>query len=68
MKDRPGHDRRYAIDSTKIESELDWRPTIPFEEGLRDTVRWYAEHDEWVRNIRSREYLNYYEKQYGNLA
>jgi dTDP-glucose 4,6-dehydratase len=68
VKDRPGHDRRYAIDSTKIESELDWRPTIPFEEGLRDTVRWYAEHDEWVRNIRSREYLNYYEKQYGNLA
>jgi dTDP-glucose 4,6-dehydratase len=65
VKDRPGHDRRYAIDSSKIERELGWRPTVPFEQGLRDTVRWYVDHADWVAGVRSKEYLTYYEKQYG---
>jgi dTDP-glucose 4,6-dehydratase len=65
VKDRPGHDRRYAIDSSKIEKELDWRPQIPFEQGLRDTIRWYTENKEWVASVRDGEYLKYYEKQYG---
>jgi dTDP-glucose 4,6-dehydratase len=65
VKDRPGHDRRYAIDCTKIERELGWRPSIPFEQGLRDTVRWYREHEDWVAQIRTGEYLTYYERQYG---
>jgi dTDP-glucose 4,6-dehydratase len=65
VKDRPGHDRRYAIDSTKIQQELGWHPAIPFDEGLRDTVRWYEEHSEWVASIRTGQYLQYYEKQYG---
>jgi dTDP-glucose 4,6-dehydratase len=65
VKDRPGHDRRYAIDCTKIEQELGWRPRIAFEEGLRETVRWYREHADWVAAIRTGEYLKYYERQYG---
>jgi dTDP-glucose 4,6-dehydratase len=65
VKDRPGHDRRYAIDCSKIERELGWRPQVPFAEGLRDTVRWYKEHGDWVANIRTGEYLKYYQKQYG---
>jgi dTDP-glucose 4,6-dehydratase len=68
VKDRPGHDRRYAIDCTKMERELGWRPRIAFEQGLRDTVRWYREHSDWVAGIRTGEYLRYYEKQYGRLA
>jgi dTDP-glucose 4,6-dehydratase len=65
VKDRPGHDRRYAIDCSKIERTLGWRPAIPFEEGLRETVRWYREHADWIANIRTGEYLKYYQKQYG---
>jgi dTDP-glucose 4,6-dehydratase len=65
VKDRLGHDRRYAIDCSKIERELGWRPTIPFDEGLRDTVRWYKEHTKWVANIRNGEYRHYYARQYG---
>jgi dTDP-glucose 4,6-dehydratase len=65
VKDRPGHDRRYAINCNKIERELDWRPTISFEDGLRETVRWYREHPDWIANIRTGEYLKYYQKQYG---
>jgi dTDP-glucose 4,6-dehydratase len=65
VKDRPGHDRRYAIDCTKIERELGWRPAVPFAEGLRETVQWYLEHPQWVASIRSGEYLKYYQKQYG---
>ncbi|MCS6850195.1 MAG: dTDP-glucose 4,6-dehydratase [Gemmataceae bacterium] len=68
VKDRPGHDRRYAIDCSKIERELGWRPRIPFIEGLRETVQWYIDHPEWVASIRTGEYLRYYEKQYGRLA
>jgi dTDP-glucose 4,6-dehydratase len=66
VKDRPGHDRRYAIDCSKIERTLGWRPAIAFEEGLRETVRWYREHADWVANIRTGEYLKYYRKQYGS--
>jgi dTDP-glucose 4,6-dehydratase len=64
IKDRPGHDRRYAIDCTKIERELGWHPCVPFEEGLRATARWYEQRAEWVANIRSGAYLKYYEQQY----
>jgi dTDP-glucose 4,6-dehydratase len=66
VQDRPGHDRRYAIDCTKAERELGWAPQVPFERGLRDTVRWYQENAAWVAAVRSGEYLKYYEKQYGN--
>jgi dTDP-glucose 4,6-dehydratase len=65
VKDRPGHDRRYAIDCRKIEHELGWRPAVSFEQGLRDTVQWYRDHADWVAAIRTGEYLKYYEKQYG---
>jgi dTDP-glucose 4,6-dehydratase len=65
VKDRPGHDRRYAIDCSKIERELAWRPTIGFDQGLRDTVKWYEQHSDWVANIRTGAYLKYYEKHYG---
>jgi dTDP-glucose 4,6-dehydratase len=65
VKDRPGHDRRYAIDCSKIERELGWRPCIPFAQGLHDTIRWYRDHTDWVANIRTGDYLKYYEKQYG---
>ena len=66
VKDRPGHDRRYAIDCGKSEHELGWRPTVPFDQGLRDTVAWYQANGAWVAAIRTGEYLKYYEKQYGN--
>jgi len=68
VKDRPGHDRRYAIDCTKIERELGWRPTVDFATGLRETVQWYVEHADWVASIRSGDYVKYYERQYGRLA
>jgi dTDP-glucose 4,6-dehydratase len=62
VKDRPGHDRRYAIDCTKIERELGWRPQISFEDGLRETVAWYRKNDKWVADIRSGEYLKHSEQ------
>jgi dTDP-glucose 4,6-dehydratase len=65
VKDRPGHDRRYAIDCRKIERELGWRPQVSFAQGLRETVRWYLEHMDWVSAIRNGEYLKYYQRQYG---
>lgn len=57
VKDRPGHDRRYAIDPTKMEQELGWRPAISFEQGLRETVEWYRANFDWVKRVRSGEYL-----------
>ncbi|MGF1579001.1 MAG: dTDP-glucose 4,6-dehydratase [Gemmataceae bacterium] len=66
VKDRPGHDRRYAIDCRKIEEELGWSPVVQFEDGLRETIEWYETHQDWVSNIRSGEYRSYYEKQYGS--
>jgi dTDP-glucose 4,6-dehydratase len=68
VKDRLGHDRRYAIDCSKIKGELGWRPGIKFEDGLRDTIEWYKDHMPWVATIKSGEYRKYYEKQYGKLA
>jgi dTDP-glucose 4,6-dehydratase len=65
VKDRPGHDRRYAIDCGKIERELGWQPTITFAEGLRQTVQWYRNNGAWLAGIRNGEYLKYYERQYG---
>ncbi len=65
VKDRPAHDRRYAIESGKIRRELGWRPRIDFESGLRATVRWYVEHEPWWRAIKSGAYRQYYERQYG---
>ncbi len=66
VKDRPGHDRRYAIDAGKIERELGWRPETKFEEGLRLTIRWYVENDAWLQKVTSGEYRRYYERMYGN--
>jgi dTDP-glucose 4,6-dehydratase len=64
VKDRPGHDRRYAIDCTKMDRELDWRPQIGFEQGLGETIAWYKNNSAWVAQVRSGEYLRYCEKQY----
>jgi dTDP-glucose 4,6-dehydratase len=68
VQDRPGHDRRYAIDCAKAERELGWRAQTTFEEGLRETVRWYQDNAAWVAQVRSGEYLKYYERQYGRRA
>jgi dTDP-glucose 4,6-dehydratase len=65
VQDRPGHDRRYAIDCSKIERELGWRPKVSFEEGLRQTAAWYRDHSDWVAGVRTGAYLKYYEAQYG---
>lgn len=65
VTDRPGHDRRYAIDATKIEKELGWKPAETFETGIRKTVQWYLDHQGWVRNVTSGAYQNWVGKQYG---
>ncbi len=64
VKDRPGHDRRYAIDFTKAKIELGWEPTIVFEQGLKDMVEWYLSHREWLDNCKSGAYREYYTRQY----
>jgi dTDP-glucose 4,6-dehydratase len=64
VKDRPGHDRRYAIDAHKIERELGWKPTESFDSGIRKTVQWYLDHQEWVRDVQSGEYLKWVEQNY----
>ena len=65
VTDRAGHDLRYAIDSSKLQNELGWTPSLTFEEGLEKTVDWYLANEEWVKNVTSGEYQKYYEKQYG---
>lgn len=65
VQDRPGHDQRYAIDPSKAERELDWKPSVEFESGLRATIDWYKTHQPWVERIRSGAYRQYYETQYG---
>ncbi|HDY8106574.1 TPA: dTDP-glucose 4,6-dehydratase [Vibrio vulnificus] len=65
VKDRPGHDRRYAIDAAKIERELGWKPVESFESGIEKTVRWYLDNQEWVKNVQSGEYQQWVDQQYG---
>lgn len=64
VKDRPGHDHRYAIDATKLNKELGWAPSLQFEEGLEKTVDWYLQHEDWVKHVTSGDYQHYYEGQY----
>ena len=64
VKDRPGHDRRYAIDNTKITTELGWEPAYTFEQGMKETIQWYLENTKWIENIISGDYANYYDKMY----
>jgi len=66
VTDRPGHDRRYAIDANKIINELDWRPSVSFEEGINKTIDWYFQNEDWLRNVVSGDYQKYYESMYGN--
>ena len=65
VADRPGHDRRYAIDFTRIERELGWRPRVDFAQGIKDTINWYVKNKSWWERIKSGEYQKYYEKMYG---
>ncbi len=65
VEDRPGHDRRYAMDSKKIKRELGWKPTYKFREGLEETIKWYTQNRRWWENIKTGEYQEYYEKMYG---
>ena len=64
VKDRPGHDRRYAVDASKIARELDWAPTKSFEEGLRETVRWYLDHPQWIESVQTPEHRKWMDKHY----
>jgi dTDP-glucose 4,6-dehydratase len=64
VKDRPGHDLRYAIDASKINKELGWKPSVTFEEGLERTIAWYLSNDVWLKNVTSGAYAKYYDKQY----
>lgn len=66
VKDRPGHDLRYAIDASKINKELGWKPSVTFEEGLNKTIDWYLDNEDWLDHVTSGEYQLYYEKQYTN--
>jgi dTDP-glucose 4,6-dehydratase len=66
VKDRPGHDRRYAIDSSKIQAELGWKPAFKFEGGIDETIKWYVENENWWRKVMSGEYLKYYDKNYSS--
>ena len=66
VTDRAGHDMRYAIDATKIKRKLGWEPSITFEKGLELTVEWYLTNSDWLNNITSGDYQNYYKQQYKN--
>ena len=66
VKDRSGHDKRYAIDSSKLKNELGWEPSLQFEEGIEKTVKWYLKNQEWMDNVTSGDYKEYYEKMYGS--
>lgn len=68
IQDRPGHDRRYALDSSKIRRELSWRPLLNFEDGLHKTIEWYRANSEWLAHARSGEYRSYYERHYDRRA
>ena len=64
VPDRPGHDRRYAMDHTKLTAELGWQPIRDFGAGLEETIQWYRSNDEWLRGVRTGEYRDYYQRQY----
>ena len=66
VTDRPGHDLRYAIDSTKLKNELGWQPSLQFEEGIDRTVAWYLNNQEWMDNVTSGDYMRYYDEMYKN--
>jgi dTDP-glucose 4,6-dehydratase len=66
VKDRPGHDRRYAIDASKINKELGWKPSVTFEEGLSETIDWYLQNEEWLQHVTSGTYQDYYENMYAD--
>jgi dTDP-glucose 4,6-dehydratase len=68
VKDRPGHDRRYAIDARKARTRLGWAPRRVFDDALAETVRWYVDHRGWWERVISGEYLTYYERQYGGRS
>ncbi len=68
VPDRPGHDRRYAMDATKLRQQLGWQPTVSFDEGLARTVQWYQNHRQWWEAVRDQSYREYYQKQYGVLS
>ena len=68
VTDRPGHDRRYAIDARKLERELGWKPAETFETGIRKTVQWYLDHPEWVAQVQSGSYRDWLVQQYGGQA
>ena len=64
VQDRPGHDRRYALNCEKVKRELGWKPVIPLDEGLRQTIDWYRENTDWMAGVRGGDYRTYYEKYY----
>jgi dTDP-glucose 4,6-dehydratase len=66
VKDRPGHDRRYAIDASKIINELDWKPSVTFEQGIEKTIDWYIINRDWLENVVSGDYQKYYDRMYKN--
>jgi dTDP-glucose 4,6-dehydratase len=66
VKDRPGHDRRYAIEAEKIITKLGWRPSVSFEEGIEKTIEWYLGNKKWLDNVTSGQYQHYYQQMYGN--
>ncbi len=65
VKDRPGHDRRYAMDSNKIKAELNWEPEYNFEQAIKETINWFTSHTDWIQSVLAGDYRDYYEKQYG---
>lgn len=68
VKDRPGHDRRYAIDNTKITSQLGWKPIYTFDKGIKETIEWYLDNTKWIDKIVSGKYVDYYDKMYGQSS
>ena len=66
VTDRKGHDLRYAIDPTKVTNELGWKPKYNFDSGIKETIKWYIDHEDWMKEITSGDYISYYEKMYGN--
>ncbi|MEG1585115.1 MAG: GDP-mannose 4,6-dehydratase, partial [Anaerovorax sp.] len=64
VADRPGHDRRYAIDNTKITTQLGWEPAYTFEQGIKETIQWYLENEDWMKNVTTGQYQEYYKRMY----